>query len=60
MGVPVVDSIWYDKNFDEKFPYHNIKDLERNMSENERDDASITPHDHEDYIRFPSYVHWSQ
>jgi len=60
LGVPVMDAVWYEKVYQEKYPYHDEDDLNDRMSESERDDAKPSTHDHNDYPRFPSYVLWSQ
>ena len=60
VGIPVMNAIWYEKVYDEKYPYHRLEDLDNRMSEGARDDAVASPPDQKDYARFPSYVLWSQ
>ena len=60
IGVPVKDAVWYKNVYDEKFPYHDMADLNNLMNDGNRDDGKCDAHTHRDYFRFPSYVLWSQ
>lgn len=61
-GIPVFDSVWYEKVYEEKFPLHSPNDLKNSLSSKnaDRSKADCGKNDHSDYTRFPTFILWGQ
>ena len=61
-GIPVFDSVWYEKVYEEKFPLHSPSDLKNSLSSKNADGskADCGENDHSDYTRFPTFILWGQ